>query len=246
MSGGSAGFGSGGGAGGGSGATKAIAEEGKHHVAAALLRQNRAAAAEERDRKALLLATRTLGVTSAEVRSARDQRTKLEVCCDWFRLLLRYLDSFRTLPSVWGRRLDAEIACRGTGGVGNAGAGSPGDASATNARHALLLARRALSTNAEALTLAHAERDALQKELDAAINSLIVGSKWNLDRAVLCACQQGRADCLYLLLEAGADPSARDGIGRTALELAEARWRHGGREETAALLRQWGAAGPGS
>ena len=87
---------------------------------------------------------------------------------------------------------------RRTGDAGVGAAGGGGDASATSVRHAVLLARRALAINAEAARTAREERDAAREELR-------VGAEFDVT-PLEGAAHYGSADCVRLLLEAGADP----------------------------------------
>ena len=177
------------------------------------------AAAAERARLALLLATRTLGVSAAEVRQAKRERDAAVATRDFF---------------VASNGSDVR---RGSGDAGVDDAGGAGDATATSVRHALLLARRALAINAEAARTAREERDAAREELRAAAERAIDGRSWplwgagTLGRAarigmmleeafdmddeceqgythIVIAAQWGFADYLRLLIEAGADVDA--------------------------------------
>ena len=103
------------------------------------------AAAAEVARQALLLATRALGVSAGEVRQAKRERDAARATRDFF------VADKKVRP--------------GTGDAGSGDAAGAGDATATSVRHALLLARRALATGAEAARIAREERDAAREEL---------------------------------------------------------------------------------
>jgi ankyrin repeat protein len=59
--------------------------------------------------------------------------------------------------------------------------------------------------------------------------------QWNLERALRSAAGQGRPEIIEMLLQAGADPHARDGGGRSPEDLAVARSRY----ESVDVLRKW-------
>ncbi len=66
--------------------------------------------------------------------------------------------------------------------------------------------------------------------------------RFGLDRDLIESVKRGRVEIAHAFLEKGASANARDGSGRSALEVAELR----GRPEIAELLRNRGARGRSS
>ena len=159
-----------------------------------------ARAAAERARQALLLTTRALGVTAAEVRRARADCQLARGDRAWAMSLTRL---YRTYP--WRARRNAAHgeyawASREQSETAHCDASA---ASAASERHAVLLATRALSTNARAVRALGEELDATREAGDAALDELV--EEIGADQLLVNAASHGKEHALRYALARGAN-----------------------------------------
>ena len=167
----------------------------------------------ERARQALLLATQALGVSAAAVRAARAELESARAAVRWL-VTWRVEDGF-------GDQIDYELckAAKASFSFARPGtevfdadvAGGSGifRARAVNVRGAMLLATRALGSNADAVRMARERRDVardiLRRLTDSIIATLLVGT---FDTLIIAAAREGMSDVVQLFLERGENPDA--------------------------------------
>ena len=167
----------------------------------------------ERARQALLLATQALGVSAAAVRAARAELESARAAVRWL-VTWRVEDGF-------GDQIDYELcnAAKASFSFARPGtevfdadvAGGSGNfrARAGNVRGAMLLATRALGSNAAAVRMARERRDVARdilRRLAEKIMSTQFGG--NFDDLILAAAREGVSDVVQLFLERGENADA--------------------------------------
>ena len=164
--------------------------------------------AAERARQALLLTTRALGVTAAEVRRARAEGRLAQEDRTWAMSLTRLYRAYpwRALRNAaygeyaWASEEQSETAhCDASA------------ASAASVRHAVLLATRALTTNARAVRALREELDATREAGDAALDELI--EEIGADQLLVNAASHGKEHALRYALARGANAGTKVRLG---------------------------------
>ena len=167
----------------------------------------------ERARQALLLATQALGVSVAAVRAARAELESARAAVRWL-VTWRVEDGFGdqidyvlcnaakasfSFARPGTEVFDADVA----GGSGNF------RARAGNVRGAMLLATRALGSNAAAVRMAREGRD-VARDILRRLTEQIMSTQFggNFDDLILAAAREGVSDVVQLFLERGENADA--------------------------------------